>query len=69
MRVFATRLGTRLSITIIDRGSGWRFGSWSTVADHPPAVQPERGDRARCLAEVGEALAEFRARYGDVADA
>ena len=67
MKVFATRLGAVLSITFVDDGGGWQFGSWTTVTDHAPAIQPEGADRDRRFAEVAEALAYFRSRYGDVA--
>lgn len=69
MKVFATRLGATLSITFVDDGGGWQFGSWSTVSDRTPSVQPERGDRARRFDDVEAALAYFRDRYGEVAEA
>lgn len=69
MKVFATRLGTVLSITFVDDGGGWQFGSWTTITDRAPAVQPQADDRSKRFVDVTEALAYFRARYGDVAGA
>lgn len=68
MKVFATRLGAVLSITFVDDGGGWQFGSWTTVTDRPPAMQPEDADRDRRFPEVAEALAYFRSRYGDATE-
>jgi len=68
MRVFATKLGAVLSITFVDDGGGWQFGSWTTVTDRAPAVQPEGPDRARRFDDVTTALEYFRSRYGDVAE-
>ena len=67
MRVFATRLGAVLSITFVDDGGGWQFGSWTTVTDRAPAVQPEWADRDRQFDDVTDAVAYFRSRYGEVA--
>jgi hypothetical protein len=39
------------------------------VTDQTPDAQPEHGDRIRRFTDVGEALAYFRVRYGDVAGA
>jgi hypothetical protein len=69
MRVFATRLGAVLSITFVDDGDGWQFGSWTTVTDRVPSTQPDSGDRDRRFAEIRDAVTYFRSRYGDVADA
>lgn len=69
MKVFATRLGTALSITFVDDGGGWQFGSWTTVTDRAPSVQPEVADRAKRFDDIAEALAYFRARYSGVAGA
>ncbi len=63
MNVLATRLGTQLSITLVDDGSGWRFGSWSTMTNRCPAEQPSGTDRQRRFAEVSDALRYFRERY------
>lgn len=69
MKVFATRLGSVLSITFVDDGGGWQFGGWSTVTDRAPAIQPDDVDRLRRFTEVGEAVDYFRSRYRDVANA
>lgn len=69
MKVFATRLGAALSITFVDDGTGWQFGSWSTVSDRTPSVQPERSDRTRRFEDVDDAVAYFRDRYREVAEA
>lgn len=66
MRVCASRLGTALSVTFVDDGSGWRFDRWTTMADRVPTTQPQDTDRLRRFADISEALAYFRARYGNV---
>ena len=68
MQVMATRLGTDLSITLINDDGGWRFGSWATLNERSAAVQPSDADRARRFEKPVYALAYFRARYPEIAD-
>lgn len=63
MRVLATQLWDALSITLVDDGRGWRFGSWTTLADRSPGRLPSCADRARRFRDAQEALAYFRHRY------
>ena len=67
MKVFASRLGERLSVTFVDDGEGWRFASWSTVTNRVPGEQPEGPDRERRFVDVATALTYFRERYCHVA--
>jgi len=67
MNVIATRLGTELSITLVDDGSGWKFVSWSTITNRCPPIQPSGEDRQRRFADVKQALTHFRQHYRDLA--
>jgi len=68
MQVMAARLGTDLSITLINDGGSWRFGSWATLHERTAATPPTEADRARRFDTAVYALAYFRARYPEIAD-
>jgi hypothetical protein len=68
MQVMAARLGTELSITLINDDGGWRFGSWAMLNERLAAQPPSDADRARRFETPVYALAYFRARYPQIAD-
>jgi hypothetical protein len=68
MQVRASRLGTEMSITLINDDGQWRFGGWRPVTDRVVAVDPWESDRTRRFNTPTYALAYFRARYPEIAD-
>ena len=62
MQAHALTLSPGVSITLLNEGSGWRFGSWSRNA-HPIYEMPDTMDLERTFDSVENARDFFRSRY------
>jgi hypothetical protein len=60
MRMLLTGLSEHLSMTLLDEGRGWHFGSWHSRKDAVAPAEPCAGARARIFPTVKAALGYFR---------